>query len=77
MSLALMLVLQAATVPPTAAPALAAIDFDLARLARFDLGLGPRGCDRTDPSASVNMRPPAAGSYPLEAMAREFEPGGT
>ena len=79
MSLALMLVLQAATpaAPAPLPPALAAIDFDLARFRPFDfdLGMPGRACNRNDPSAIVVCGRRSGATYPLDEMAREFEPG--
>lgn len=71
MSLALMLVLQAA-VPP---PAPAAIDFDLARYRPADarFGITARPCLSNDPTTIVVCgRRPAGGAYPFEEMARIF-----
>lgn len=74
MSLTLILALQAATAPPPP-PALPAIDFDLARLPRLHFSLGGGRCDRADPSAIVVCARRGGGAYPLDEMARRFEPG--
>jgi hypothetical protein len=71
MSLTLMLALQAAAAP---APALPEIDFDLARYSRIELGLGRDACRRGGSEIVVCARR-GAGAYPLEEMARIFEPG--
>jgi hypothetical protein len=73
MSLALMMLVQAAA---TAPPALAAIDFDLARYQPAELdrwALGP-SCSRTDPSAITVCGRRSRGTYPLEEMAERYEP---
>jgi len=72
MSLTMILALQAATAAP---PALPAIDFDLARLPRLDFSLGGPRCDRADPNAIVICGRRGGAAYPLEEMARRFEPG--
>lgn len=75
MSLALMLVLQAA-VPP-APPLVGPIAFDLARYrpAGFGTGLRGRGCAAGDPAAIVVCgRRTGGGAYPLDEMALIFEP---
>ena len=77
MSLALMLVLQAA-VPPPAPPLVAPIDFDLARYRPADFGPGAaaRACRNGDPAAIVVCgRRSSTGTYPLDEMAAIFEPG--
>ena len=73
MSLAMMMLLQAAASPPP----LQAIDFDLGRYrpADEDMLSGRRTCDRSDPSAIVVCARRQGGAYPLEEMARLFEPG--
>jgi hypothetical protein len=80
MSLALMLVLQAA-VPPPAPPApprlVAPIDFDLARYRPGDSGFAATShpCRAGDPTAIVVCgRRNGAGAYPLDEMAAIFEP---
>ncbi len=73
MSLALMLVLQAAVPPP--APAPAAIDFDLARYRPADarFAITARPCLSSDPATIVVCgRRPSGGAYPFEEMARIF-----
>ncbi len=73
MSLALMLVLQAAVPPP--APTPAAIDFDLARYRPADarVGITARPCPINDPATIVVCgRRPSGGAYPFEEMARLF-----
>jgi hypothetical protein len=72
MPLALLLALQAAA---AAAPAIARIDFDLARFSEIDLGLGRGTCRRDDPNAIVVCGRRGNGTYPLDRMARIFEPG--
>jgi hypothetical protein len=75
MSLAFSLLIQAAAAP--APPGIAVIDFDLGRFQPSGLReFGDRrGCDRSDPTAiTICARRPAA-SYPLDEMARIFEPG--
>ncbi|MEA3044360.1 MAG: hypothetical protein QOH47_2198 [Sphingomonadales bacterium] len=72
MSLTLILALQAAAPP---ASALAPIDFDLARLPRLAIGIGGLRCDRADPTAIVVCARRGGGAYPLDEMARMFEPG--
>jgi hypothetical protein len=76
MSLALMLVLQAAVPPP--APLVAPIDFDLARY-RADgpgLALSGRDCAAGAPAAIVVCgRRRSGGDYPMEEMARLYEQG--
>jgi hypothetical protein len=74
MSLSLVLALQAAALPPTPSP-LPAIDFDLARLPRPAFGIGGQRCDRADPTAIVVCARRGGGDYPLDEMARMFEPG--
>lgn len=74
MSLTLILALQAAA-SAAPAPALPAIDFDLARLPRLDFGLRGGRCDRADPTAIVICARRGGGAYPLDEMARIFEPG--
>jgi hypothetical protein len=80
MSLALMMLVQAAAPAPPAPPALpalATIDFDLARYRPADLDrwtLGP-SCTRTDPTAIIVCGRRSHATYPLEEMARLFEPG--
>ncbi|HYN46821.1 MAG TPA: hypothetical protein VES64_09030 [Allosphingosinicella sp.] len=74
MSLALMLVLQAAA-PAAQPPAPAAIDFDLARYRPADarFGLTARPCPGRDPTTIVVCgRRSAGGAYPFEEMARLF-----
>jgi hypothetical protein len=71
MNLTLVLAFQAAATP---APALAPIDFDLARYSQVELGLGRGACRRDDPSAIVICARRGAGAYPLAEMARIFEP---
>jgi hypothetical protein len=81
MSLALMLVLQAA-VPPPARPApppppplVVPIDFDLARYRPGDFGAANRACRNGDAAAIVVCgRRTSAGAYPLDEMAAIFEP---
>lgn len=73
MAMAFLLALQAAAATPIA-PALAPIDFDLARLARDGPALTTRrDCARGDPAAIVvcGRRAPG-GDYPLEAWERAF-----
>ena len=73
MSLALMMLVQAAAPAPLA---LAAVDFDLARYQPADAerwALGP-ACDRADPSAIVVCGRRGRGTYPLEEMAELYEP---
>jgi hypothetical protein len=75
MSLALMLVLQAAVPPPAPARAVAPIEFDLARVGT---GAPGRDCAAGDPGAIVvcgRRRSGGVGAYPLEEMAAIFEPG--
>ena len=72
MALTLLLALQAAAAP---APALLEIDFDLARYSQVELGLGSGACRRDDPSEIVVCARRGGGAYPLEEMARIFEPG--
>lgn len=72
MGLILALAFQAAAAP---APPLARIDFDLARYSQVELGLGHGACNRADPDAIVVCARRGAGAYPLEEMARIFEPG--
>ena len=75
MSLPLLLAFQAAAAPaPAPAPALTEIDFDLARYSQNELGLGTSACQR-DSSEIVVCARRAHGDYPLEEMARIFEPG--
>jgi len=71
MALILMLALQAST---SSAPALPEIDFDLARYGRDEIALGQSAC-RRDPSEIVVCARRGGGAYPLEEMARIFEPG--
>jgi hypothetical protein len=71
MPLMLLLALQAAAAP---APALPEIDFDLADYSQIELGLGTGAC-RRDSSAIVVCGRRGNGAYPLEEMARIFEPG--
>lgn len=73
MSLALMLVLQAA-VPPPPAPLVAPIDFDLARYRPGDFGTANRACRSGDPAAIVVCGRRSPGTYPLDEMAAIFEP---
>jgi hypothetical protein len=71
MSVALMLLVQAA-----APPALATIDFDLARYQPADAdrwALDP-ACNRADPSAIVVCGRRDRGTYPLDEMADRYEP---
>jgi len=73
MSLALMMLVQAAA--PAPPPALAAVDFDLARYQPADAerwALGP-ACDRTDPSAIIVCGRRGRGTYPLDEMADLYE----
>ncbi|HMG48058.1 MAG TPA: hypothetical protein VK614_11425 [Allosphingosinicella sp.] len=73
MSLALMMLVQAAAPAP---PALAAVDFDLARYQSADAerwAFGP-ACDRADPSAIVVCGRRGRGTYPLDEMAELYEP---
>jgi hypothetical protein len=74
MSLSLILALQAAT--PAAPAALAAIDFDLARLppAGFEPWSTGRRCAGGDPEAITVCGRRTGGAYPLDEMARIFEP---
>jgi hypothetical protein len=72
MSLALMMLVQAAAPPQP----LAAIDFDLARYQPADLdrwALGP-SCIRTDPWEITVCGRRSRGTYPLEEMAALYEP---
>ena len=72
MPLTLVLALQAIAAPAPAPPLLD-LDFDLGRYSRLELG---RDCRRDDPSAiTVCGRRSSGGAYPLEEMARIFEPG--
>ena len=50
------------------------MDFDLARYSEAELGLGRGACNRADPSAIVVCARRGHGTYPLEQMARIFEP---
>lgn len=74
MSLAFMMLVQAATTPAPA-PALATIDFDLARYQPADAeGWAPGpACNRADPSAIVVCGRRSRGTYPLDEMAERFE----
>ena len=72
MSMTLMLALQAAAAP---APALLDLDFDLARFSETAPGLGRSACRRDDPHAITVCARRGHGTYPLEEMARVFEPG--
>ena len=74
MSLSLILALQAAM--PAAPPALAAIDFDLSRLqpAGAEPWLPGRRCAAGDPEAITICGRRTRGVYPLDEMARIFEP---
>jgi hypothetical protein len=74
MSLRLILALQAAT--PAAPPAPAAIDFDLARYraAGAELWTASRRCAAGDPTAITVCGRRSGGAYPLDEMARVFEP---
>jgi hypothetical protein len=76
MSLALMLVLQAAVPPPPPAPLVAPIDFDLARYRPSDAGFAAtsRACRSGDPDAIVVCGRRSPGTYPLDEMAAVFEP---
>jgi len=75
MSLALMMLVQAAAPAPPALATIATIDFDLARYRPVDLwALGP-SCVRTDPSAITVCGRRTRATYPLEEMAARFEPG--
>ena len=69
MPFTVLLALQAAAAP---APALAAIDFDLARFSQIELGRD--ACRRDDPNAIVVCGRHGPGYYPLAEMARIFEP---
>ena len=71
MPLALLLAFQAAAAP---APAIPLIDFDLARFSENELGLGRDACRRDDSNAIVVCGRRGAGAYPLDRMARIFEP---
>jgi len=71
MAMILALAIQAAASPATALPD---IEFDLARYRPVDLGPGAGSCWR-DPSEIVVCARHGAGAYPLEEMARIFEPG--
>jgi hypothetical protein len=71
MPLILLLAIQTAAVPP--AP-IAEIDFDLARYSRTELGWGENACRRDDPDAIVVCARRGTGAYPLDRMARIFEP---
>lgn len=68
MSLILILALQAGAAPP----AIAEVDFDLARYSQDEFGRG--ACRRDDPSAIVVCARRGNGDYPLEQMALIFEP---
>ena len=68
MSLTLMLALQAGA----AQPPIAAINFDLARYSQAELGRAT--CRRDDLSVIVVCARRSNGDYPLEQMARIFEP---
>jgi hypothetical protein len=72
MSLSLILALQAAM--PAAPPALAAIDFDLSRFQPAEPRL-PGRCAAGDPEAITICGRRTRGTYPLDEMARIFEPG--
>jgi len=74
MVLTLILALQGT--PAAAPPALAAIDFDLARLqpAGAELWLPGRRCTAGDPEAITVCGRRTGGAYPLEEMARVFAP---
>ena len=67
MSLSLILALQAA-------PPLAAIDFDLARLRRAEPWETGRRCAAGDREAITVCGRRSGGAYPLDEMARIFEP---
>lgn len=73
MSLAIMLVLQAAAPPPLS---LAPIDFNLAHYRPADAGFAApaRPCDRGDGAAIVVCGRRSAGTYPLDEMAAIFAP---
>jgi hypothetical protein len=74
MPLTLLLALQAAAATaPAPPPRLLDLDFDLARYnpAEFD---PDGGCNRSDPSAIIVCARRSGGGYPLERMARIFEP---
>jgi len=62
------LALQAAAAPP----AIAEIDFDLARYS--EIARGGSACRRDDPNVIVVCARHGNGDYPIEEMARIFEP---
>lgn len=73
MSLAMMMLLQAAAAPPP----FIEMDFDLGHYRPSDMDslTGRRRCDRSDPSAITVCAPRRGIDYPLDEMARIFEPG--
>jgi hypothetical protein len=71
MAMILALAMQAAAAP---APALPDIDFDLARYTLREPGQDGGACRRDDPNAIVVCARRGAGTFPLEEMARIFEP---
>lgn len=74
MSLAMMMLLQAAAAPSP--HPLVETDFDLGQYRPSDMDslTGRRRCDRSDPSAITVCAPRRGGTYPLDEMARIFEP---
>jgi len=74
MPLTLLLALQAAAATAAAPPPrLLELDFDLAHFNPAALGLDG-GCNRGDPSAITVCARRSGSGYPLERMARIFEP---
>ena len=76
MTMSLLLALQAAAAAPPL-PAIQPVDFDLARVRRFEVGDAatqvPLNCRTAEDSEIVVCgRRPSGGAYPIEEMARLF-----